>query len=177
MRRLLVLIPVVLAGLTGTLAGCGDGGGGSAVRVVPASAPRVTSSIAPMAASKGAASSGATSVVMKPDVASVPLLPFATPEAAMRYLAQAYNGNDGAGLRKVTTPSARLALEGMRSEAVNLRLDRCARQPAGDYVCTFTHDYPVTPGQKKPNGHGSATFTVGPATAPGWYMTVLESCG
>jgi hypothetical protein len=103
-------------------------------------------------------------------------LPFATPEAAMRYLAVAYNTHDAAALRTVTTPSARDALEAMRSEAVNLQLRRCAKQPAGDYQCDFTHDYPAAL-HKSRSAHGAATFTVGPAVKPGWYMTVLESCG
>jgi hypothetical protein len=94
----------------------------------------------------------------------------------MRYLASAYNRHDVAALRRVTTPSAREALLEMRSEAVNLRLQTCDRQPEGDYICTFAHDYPRAL-HKKASEHGSATFLVGPATKPGWYMTVLQECG
>jgi len=102
--------------------------------------------------------------------------PFATPQAAMRYLARAYNTHDMVALRHVTTPSARQALLDMRVEAVNLRLDGCERQPAGDYLCTFTHDYPRAM-HRKPTEHGASTFLVAPALRPGWYMTVLEGCG
>jgi hypothetical protein len=94
----------------------------------------------------------------------------------MRYLAAAYNSHDAARLRTVTTPRARQALLEMRGEAVNLQLKDCGPQPAGDYICSFTHDYPRALG-KKPTDHGAATFTVGPAIKQGWYMTVLESCG
>ena len=94
----------------------------------------------------------------------------------MRYLTYAYNRHDMAAMRKVTTPVARQALVEMYGEAVNLRLDRCVRRPAGDYDCTFTHDYPRALG-RKPTEHGQALFTVAPARNPGWYMTVLEECG
>jgi hypothetical protein len=107
---------------------------------------------------------------------------FATPQAAMRYLAGAYNRNDAAALKKVTTPDARAALQSMRQEATNLHLTRCTRQPRGDYVCAFSHDYPPGAG---PHDHGddhahrggSATFLAAPATKQGWYMTVLIACG
>ena len=120
-----------------------------------------------------------------PSVSSVPpasaapsLFPFATPQAAMRYLADAYNHNDTARLRKVTTPLARQALDQMRAEAVNLRLVGCDKQPAGDYLCHFAHDYPASlPLSQRDGTTGHAEFLVGPATKQGWYMTVFESCG
>jgi hypothetical protein len=99
---------------------------------------------------------------------------FATPEASMRYLATAYNGNDLASLMHVTTPTARNNLLLMRANATNLQLVGCKANAArGDYTCGFTHDFPVASHR---SGHGQAHFTVAPATRPGWYMTVLEDC-
>jgi hypothetical protein len=101
-------------------------------------------------------------------------LHFATPEAAMRYLAAAYNRNDLASLMHVTTLAARHNLLLMRANATNLQLVGCTANAArGDYTCAFTHDFPVTSHR---SGHGQAHFTVAPATRPGWYMTVLEDC-
>jgi hypothetical protein len=99
---------------------------------------------------------------------------FATPQASMRYLAAAYNGNDLASLMHVTTPAARHNLLLMRANAPNLQLVSCAANAgAGDYTCAFTHDFPVA---SQRSGHGQAHFTVAPADRPGWYMTVLEDC-
>jgi hypothetical protein len=99
---------------------------------------------------------------------------FATPQAAMRYLASAWNRNDLVELKHVTDPMARDQLDAMHSEATNLKLDRCTvNQGRGDYECFFTHDYPK--GYQKV-GHGTAEFTVGPADRPGWYMTYFEEC-
>jgi hypothetical protein len=99
---------------------------------------------------------------------------FATPQASMRYLAAAYNGNDLASLMHVTTPAARHNLLLMRVNAPHLQLVSCAANAgAGDYTCAFTHDFPVA---SQRSGHGQAHFTVAPADRPGWYMTVLEDC-
>jgi hypothetical protein len=99
---------------------------------------------------------------------------FATPQAAMRYLAAAWNRHDKVALWHVTTPDGRDALEEMRSEAVNLRLRNCTKNPAGDYTCVFDHDYPLSMHKL---GHGTATFVAGPAREHGWYMTVFVGCG
>jgi hypothetical protein len=56
------------------------------------------------------------------------------------------------------------------AEAVNLRLTKCTRNPAGDYTCVFSHDYPLAMHKK---GTGTATFT----REHGWYMTYFEGCG
>lgn len=101
---------------------------------------------------------------------------FNTPEAAMRYLAAAWNRNDLADLCHVTNPNSRALLNEMHSEATNLSLNHCIKQPAGDYECFFDHDYPKAM-KPKPKGHGHAEFQVGPAGTPGWYMTVFEGCG
>ena len=99
---------------------------------------------------------------------------FSTPEAAMRYLAAAWNRNDKVALWHVTTPDGRDALDAMHDEAINLRLQKCTKNPAGDYTCEFTHDYPPSMHRK---GIGHATFIAGPAREHGWYMTVFVGCG
>jgi hypothetical protein len=110
-----------------------------------------------------------------PTTPAVPRSPhFTTPQASMRYLAAAYNGNDLVSLMHVTTPAARHNLLLMRANAPNLQLVSCAANAsAGDYTCAFTHDFPVASHR---SGHGQAHFTVAPADRPGWYMTVLEDC-
>ncbi len=110
-----------------------------------------------------------------PTTPAVPRSPhFTTPQASMRYLVAAYNGNDLVSLMHVTTPAARHNLLLMRANAPNLQLVSCAANAsAGDYTCAFTHDFPVASHR---SGHGQAHFTVAPADRPGWYMTVLEDC-
>ena len=123
-----------------------------------------------------AADQPSTSIVRSPAPAPTdgPRLYWATPQAAMRYLAAAWNRHDDVALRHVTTPDGRNALEEMRSEAVNLRLRACTRNPAGDYTCVFDHDYPASMHKR---GHGTATFIAGPAREHGWYMTSFVGCG
>jgi hypothetical protein len=101
-------------------------------------------------------------------------LHFATPQAAMRYLAVAYNRNDLAALKHVTTPEARNNLLFMRPNADNLQLVGCTANAArGDYLCGFTHGFPAA---MHHSGTGQAHFTVAPADRVGWYMTVLNDC-
>jgi hypothetical protein len=101
-------------------------------------------------------------------------LHFATPQAAMRYLATAYNRNDLAALKHVTTPEARSNLLFMRPNADNLQLVGCTANPGrGDYLCGFTHGFPAATHQA---GTGQAHFTAAPADKVGWYMTVLNDC-
>jgi hypothetical protein len=101
-------------------------------------------------------------------------LHFATPEAAMRYLAAAYNRNDLAALKHVTTPEARNNLLFMRPTADNLRLVGCTVNAGrGDYLCGFTHGFPAA---SHLAGTGHAHFTAAPADKVGWYMTVLNDC-
>jgi hypothetical protein len=102
---------------------------------------------------------------------------FDTPEAAMVYLAAAWNSSDLTELDQVTSPEGRQALDYMSKELVNLQLDHCTARPGmGDYICYFDHDpLPgVAPGQP---GARQAQFVVAPALDPGWYMTVVEVCG
>jgi hypothetical protein len=106
---------------------------------------------------------------------------FDTPEAAMRYVAAAWNANDMADLRHVTDPSALAGLRSMRSEATRLALGHCKKQPAGDYYCSFTHEYPNAEVQRREemdgDGIGHAYFVAAPADRPGWYLTVFQGCG
>ncbi len=109
-----------------------------------------------------------------PTTSSGPKLYFATPQAAMRYLTAAYNRNDLVALGHVTTPVARVNLVAMSRTAVNLLLVGCEAQPGrGDYLCSFTHDYPAA---MHLSGHGNAHFIAAPADRHGWYMTVLRDC-
>jgi hypothetical protein len=110
----------------------------------------------------------------KPASPAIPRLYFDTPQAAMRYLAAAYNRNDLVALGHVTTPVARVNLVAMRRTAVNLRLVDCTLNAGrGDYLCSFTHEYPPKLHQ---TGVGHAHFTAAPADKHGWYMTVLNDC-
>ncbi|MDQ1703819.1 MAG: hypothetical protein QOF18_185 [Frankiaceae bacterium] len=100
---------------------------------------------------------------------------FTTPEAAMTYLAAAWNRGDLDALCHVTNPNARFLLNDMHSEANHLRLQRCrAGALDGMLLCVFTHGYPAS---MHKHGIGHAYFDVGPADTPGWYMTVYEGCG
>jgi hypothetical protein len=101
-------------------------------------------------------------------------LHFATPQAAMGYLASAYNRNDLAALKHLTTPEARNNLLFMRPNADHLQLVGCtANAGRGDYLCGFTHGFPAATHQA---GTGHAHFTAAPADKVGWYMTVLNDC-
>jgi hypothetical protein len=133
------------------------------------SATSTTVNLASSSASAPATTAADTSVPDRPPH-------FDTPEAAMTYLATAWNSNDLVSLSHVTNPDAREQLDQMHVEATNLRLDHCDANPAGDYTCHFQHDYPA--GYSVPaDARGEAVFLVGPADTPGWYMTVFEGCG
>ena len=105
-----------------------------------------------------------------PPVASA--VHFNTPEAAMRYLASAWNRNDLVQLKHVTDPNARAELDLMHEEAANLKFDHCTLTKArGDYQCFFPHGFPKGHTRKGPIG--TAELTVGPATNPCRYLTYL----
>ncbi len=174
--RLLPFAALVLA----TACGASTGDPVSA----PSSAPSpVVTATSPAAASSAPASASASASPTPKPSRVVPY--FATPEAAMRYLADAWNRRDLVSLKHVTTPIGRESLEFMRQEATDLRLTGCARNDdRKDYDCSFTHGFPVgyqghpeDAGYARSAKSGTATFVVGPATRSGWYMTVLESCG
>lgn len=158
MKRTTVLLCLLAAVLA---AGCGsstDSGGRSLAATSPTSSPSPTKPAVPY---------------------------FDSPEAAMRYLASAWNRQDLVALKHVTNPIARELLEVMRHEAVDLRLDHCtANDDRKDYDCTFTHGFPAgytghdhRAGYAESDKPGTAVFVVGPADRSGWYMTVLVSCG
>ncbi|HEV2889348.1 MAG TPA: hypothetical protein VGX28_03150 [Frankiaceae bacterium] len=94
-----------------------------------------------------------------------------TPEAAMRFLARAYNAKDAEALKDVTTPAAREMLNPMREWAANLRLVKCTDTTAGSFDCTFTHSI------KGSTETGHATLRVNPARKQGWYATLVAECG
>ncbi|MDQ1746268.1 MAG: hypothetical protein QOD07_531 [Frankiaceae bacterium] len=149
-----------MVGLLLVLAACGTSGAKPAARTQP---DRVAVTSSPTPTVSVSATPGYTGPR------------FDSPEAAMRYLAAAWNRHDVAALKHVTTPEGRAALTGMYDEAVNLRLDYCqARSGMGDYDCHFIHDYPARLHKK---GEGHAEFIAGPARNPGWYMTVFVGCG
>jgi hypothetical protein len=112
--------------------------------------------------------------IAPPSCPEGPTVHFDTPEAAMTYLAAAWNRNDLAELCQVTNPNARFLLNDMHREAVNLRLKKCDKVEVGHYSCTFRHDYPA---HMHKTGTGRAWLDVAPAANPGWYMTVFEGCG
>lgn len=99
---------------------------------------------------------------------------FGTPQAAMTYLATAWNRNDLAALCQVTNPNSRMLLNDMHQEALNLRLKKCERMDVGLYACTFTHDYPKHMHAK---GTGRTWLEVAAADNPGWYLLDYVGCG
>lgn len=128
----------------------------------------------PATGSSHAARTPAAGPASQPTLASGYAGPhFDTPQAAMTYLAAAYNSDDITALHHVTEPRAFSRLMRMRSDAVNLRLESCTANPHGDYTCYFRHDFPAS--EHKP-GHGEAVFISAPALNPGWYMYQFQSC-
>ena len=98
---------------------------------------------------------------------------FDTPQAAMIYLADAYNAGNLTALHQVTEPRAFSMLMSMRSDALNLHLKYCTPNPRGDFTCYFRHDFPAS---EHKTGHGQAVFIAAPALNPGWYMYQFQSC-
>lgn len=99
---------------------------------------------------------------------------FTTPQAAMTYLAAAYNNDDTAALHAVTTPQAFTALMSMRSSDTGLRLRSCTRNPHGDYTCSLRYGHP---GGRHGPRHETAMIIAAPAQNPGWYMyRFIEGC-
>ncbi len=98
---------------------------------------------------------------------------FATPQAAMAYLATAYNSDDVAALHAVTTAQSFTSLQSMRTTDVNLKLTSCRPTGHGDDECTFRYTY-VGEGQ---HAARNAMVTAAPALNPGWYMyRFIEGC-
>lgn len=168
------LVPAAAAGLIVVVSACGAGSphASATARQARQANAAALSSIHVTAA----AQSGRPATAPPASLSAYTGLHFNTPQAAMRYLAHAYNHHDRAQLHAVTTPTAFRQLMAMRSEAVNLRLLSCVPSGSGrgDYVCTFRHDYPASLHR---SGHGSSRFLVAPALNPGWYMYKLLDCG
>jgi hypothetical protein len=98
---------------------------------------------------------------------------FATPQAAMAYLAAAYNSDDVAALHAVTNAQSFTSLQSMRTTDVNLKLTSCRPTGHGDDECTFRYTY-VGEGQQAAR---NAMVTAAPALNPGWYMyRFIEGC-
>jgi hypothetical protein len=98
---------------------------------------------------------------------------FPTPQAAMTYLAAAYNSDDTAALHAVTNAQSFASLQSMRSTDVGLRLTSCRATGHGDDECTFRYTY-VGEGQ---HAARNAMVTAAPALNPGWYMyRFIEGC-
>jgi hypothetical protein len=98
---------------------------------------------------------------------------FATPRAAMAYLATAYNSDDTAALHAVTNAQSFTSLQSMRSTDVGLKLTSCRPTGHGDDECTFRYTY-VGEGQ---HAARNAMVTTAPALNPGWYMyRFIEGC-
>jgi hypothetical protein len=139
-----------------------------------------TTTTAPCALS---GSPGSGSTVPVNEVCSASGAPhFDTPEAAMTYLASAWNAGNVQEIDYVTDPAGRQQMDSMASLMMNLQFRYCTRNPAGDYTCYFMHDiaassssttYP-NPANYPP---GEAVFTVAPAATPGWYLTNVIHCG
>jgi hypothetical protein len=107
---------------------------------------------------------------------------FATPQAAMTYLAGAWNAGDVQEIDYVTDPNGRQELDSMASVMANLRFEDCTPNPAGDYTCYFMHAVtrstsPTTYPNPMDYPPGEAVFTVAAAEAPGWYLTNVLHCG
>lgn len=107
---------------------------------------------------------------------------FDTPQAAMTYLAHAWNAGNVREIDYVTDPNGRQELDSMAAVMVNLRFERCTPNPAGDYTCYFLHNIIApTSSARYPNPlnypPGEAVFTVAPARTPGWYLTNVIHCG
>jgi hypothetical protein len=98
---------------------------------------------------------------------------FTTPQAAMTYLATAYNSDDVAALHSVTNARSFTSLQSMRTTDVNLKLTSCRPTGHGDDECTFRYTY-VGEGQ---HAARNAMVTAAPALNPGWYMyRFIEGC-
>lgn len=142
----------------------------------PATATTLTTAPPTTSASSASTAYPASTARATPATTATPASPhFDTPQAAMTYLADAWNAGDMSEVDQVSNPPGRAALEAMSREAIDLRLDNCTKRPEGDYLCYFDHDREsggaVTAAKRQ------MVFLVGPAGTPGWYLTVIEACG
>ena len=92
---------------------------------------------------------------------------FTTPQAAMTYLAAAYNSDDATAMHAVTDAQAFTSLQAMRLSEVDLQLVSCTPRHQGDYVCTVRYS---GLGSSSNSEHRVAMLIAAPALNPGWYM-------
>jgi hypothetical protein len=177
-------------------AGCGSANASKTVGAgtTPTTAPSTTASAAPASITAPAPATSTTicpfsvtpgtpATVPVDEVCSATGAPhFGSPDAAMDYLATAWNSDNVQEIDYVTDPAGRAQLDSMATLMVNLQFTSCTENPAGDYTCYFTHD--ITPSTSpttypNPGGYppGEAVFTVAPADGPGWYLTEVVHCG
>jgi hypothetical protein len=165
--------------------GCGTAPGRTATNTLPsstvsASTSATTTTTEPCALS---GTSGTANTIPVDQVCSAEGAPhFDTPQAAMSYLANAWNADNVQELDYVTDPAGRSQMDSMAALMVNLAFKYCAENPAGDYTCYFSHDIaPTSSPTTYPNPMnyppGEAVFTVAPAEGPGWYLTDVIHCG
>lgn len=181
--KLQLPVVLVIAAALG-VAGCGVGypvavahpAEGSVAPAAGASRPAAPGAAAPGAASPLSPHTAwlADAAAAPPTTTSVVRPHFATPQAAMKYLAAAYNRDDVAALHYVTNQSSFKALIAMRSEAIDLQLRSCAPTGHGDYICGFRHRYPK---RLHDSGYGESDFVAAPVINPGWYMYMFGDCG
>jgi hypothetical protein len=100
---------------------------------------------------------------------------FNTPQAAMTYLAAAYNSDDTAALHAVTGQKAFTSLQDMRASDLDLQLVSCWPRRTGDYVCSV--QYNASASGPHPGTSRVAMLIAAPALNPGWYMyQFLSGC-
>ena len=159
---------------------------GPPVTAPPTSAPASTTTAAPTTSTTIcplAVTPGTAQTVPVDEVCSAEGAPhFASPDAAMVYLAAAWNSGNVQEIDYVTDPAGRAQMDSMATLMVNLRFKSCTANQAGDYTCYFTHDIAASTSPTtypNPGGYppGEAVFTVAPADGPGWYLTQVVHCG
>lgn len=182
------MVAAVGAVIVALVAGCGSpsnrasssGQAGGQVQSTTTSEPSTTVATVPcsLPGTPGTANTVPVNEVCSPTGAPR----FDTPEAAMIYLADAWDANNIQEIDYVTDPAGRRQMDSMATLMVNLQFKSCTRNPAGDYTCFFSHD--ITPSSSpttypNPAGYpaGEAVFTVAPAAASGWYLTNVLHCG
>ncbi|MDQ1486557.1 MAG: hypothetical protein QOJ62_2250, partial [Actinomycetota bacterium] len=108
---------------------------------------------------------------------------FATPEAAMRYLVNAYNVGDERAIWHVTNPDSRAQFEAEREWVKTFRFRTCTRdQGAHTFTCIFditkqTAKALASADLGNPTGMAEVTVTAAPADRPGWYLLANQGCG
>jgi hypothetical protein len=191
------------AGVVAVAAGCGSANASKTVGAGtnPTTTPSTAASAAPTSITAPAPTTSTTTPATSTTICPLSVTPgtpgtvpvdevcsatgaphFGSPDAAMDYLATAWNSDNVQEIDYVTDPAGRQQLDSMATLMVNLQFKSCTENPAGDYTCYFTHD--ITPSTSpttypNPGGYppGEAVFTVAPADAPGWYLTEVVHCG